>query len=74
MERRSVRADNYRKIVKPTVDVSLCEMCNKMTDRWYSKWPNWNIVWLCEKCMEKTVKQNRTHLETILEKMCEEEC
>jgi len=59
---------------KPTVDISLCQDCNKMTDYWYSEWPKTTkITWICKECREKKAKQNRAELETILEKMCNEE-
>ena len=58
---------------KPSVDISLCCECNKMTDYWYSQWPKGTkIIWICKECRDKKTKENRANLETILEKMCED--
>lgn len=59
---------------KPSVDISLCQECNKMTDNWYSDWPkDKKIIWMCKKCRDEKTKKIRQDLETILEKMCDEE-
>lgn len=50
---------------KPNVDISMCDMCNKMTDNWFNI--NHHIIWRCRKCCYNS-KQN---LEKILEKMCD---
>lgn len=59
---------------KPTVDVSLCENCGKMTDSWITQWPKKSkITWICKECKNKLVEKNKANLENILEKMCDEE-
>jgi hypothetical protein len=59
---------------KPNVDISLCQACNRMTDDWYSEWPKeTKIIWICKKCRDEKAAKNRIELETILEKMCDEE-
>lgn len=56
---------------KPSVDISLCRKCDKMTDNWYVQ--SSVIIWMCKDCRDKISEQNRVNLETILEKMCEDE-
>lgn len=59
---------------RPTVDVSLCEKCGKMTDNWFSGWAKeQKITWMCKKCRDKLSEQSRIVLENILEEMCDEE-
>jgi hypothetical protein len=58
---------------KPDVEVSLCIKCDKMTDNWYTYWPeNSEIIWMCRECQEKLAKKSREKLEQRLENMCKE--
>jgi hypothetical protein len=58
---------------KPNVDVSLCIVCNKMTDLWSTGYPkDKKITWKCKECREKEAKKGTEELERILENMCDE--
>jgi hypothetical protein len=64
---------NYisRNSPKPSVDISLCKTCNKMTDKWFCAWPkSREIIWKCKECSEKEGKERMKDLEKRLEKMC----
>ena len=57
---------------KPDIDVSLCAICDKMTDNWYTQWPkDREIIWMCRECQDELAKKSREKLEQTLENMCE---
>ncbi len=62
--------DEYHSQNKPTVDVSLCSVCNKMTANWWLK--SHQIVWMCEECQTEESKRTHDNLEHKLERMCDE--
>ena len=61
---------------KPSVDVSLCKTCNKMTDKWFCAWPkSREIIWRCKECHEEEIKkreEDMKELKQTLERMCSE--
>lgn len=57
---------------QPNVDVSLCKICNKMTDIWSSGWSkDHKIIWMCKECREAQAKEQQAKLEQLLENMCD---
>lgn len=69
--------DNDQKLIhaipfntkKADVDISICEICHKMTEYWLNV--NGVIIWRCKLCNEKLVKLGKEQLEKTLERMCD---